>query len=137
MATVLDLDIGAGGTFTEIITWYDTSNARVSLTGYGAALKIKDSEGNQLLSITNSGSGTTSRIKLEVDSTMNEEDPYAEVSPSSVGVITIFINATDTASLSGQTSNNYDLILFPNGTSDAENKKLVKGTAVVDQLVTS
>jgi hypothetical protein len=134
MAAQLDLPIDAGSEFFAILTWYDTTPARVALAGYTAALKIRDPLTNAvLLSITNAGSGTTSRIKLTVDSTMNAD--YGEVAPSSVGVVTIYVNATDAATLSGL-AGIYDLIMTPGGVV-ASNYKLVAGTVPATVLVTS
>jgi hypothetical protein len=135
-ATTLDLDIDAGGSYLSYVTWYDEDAVRVDLTagGYTAALTIKDAGTlDVLLSLVSGGADPDSRIDLEVDSTQN--DDYGEVAPSSTGVITIFINAVDTATLSGL-AGVYDLILTP--TAGAEHAiKLTKGAVNLDTLITT
>jgi hypothetical protein len=131
MATTLDLSIDAGGEFTEYITWYDETAARVDLSAYTAKLTINDAgDGTPLLTIDTSG--TDSRIDLEMDSTQN--DDYGEVAPDTTGVITLHIYASDTATLSGL-SGVYDLILTPGSGTD-HNIKLTRGSVVIDTLVT-
>ena len=136
MAQTLDLDISTGGAYISYLTWYDETATRVDLTagGYTAALKIKDAgDATLLLTLASGGADPDSRIDLEVDSTQN--DDYGEVSPSSTGVITIFINAVDSATLSGL-AGVYDLIMTP--TAGAEHAiKLVKGSVNLDTLVTT
>lgn len=133
-ATTLDLSVDAGGEFIEYITWYDSDGARVDLTGYTAALEIHNAGDNTtLLTLASGGSDPDSRIDLEVDSTQN--DDYGEVAPSSVGVITIFINAVDTATLSG-IDGIYDLIMTP-ASGPEHAVKLVKGTVPATTLVTA
>lgn len=135
-ATTLDLTIDAGGSFRELITWYDEDGVRVDLAGggYTAALTIKDaSTFDVLLSLVSGGADPDSRIDLEVDSTQN--DDYGEVAPDNTGVITVFINAVDTATLSGL-AGVYDLILTP--TAEAEHAiKLTKGAVITDVLITT
>jgi hypothetical protein len=133
-ATALDLAIDAGGTFTQYITWYDADGARVDLTGYTAALTIRNADDlTSLLALASGGSAPDSRIDLEVDSTENAE--FGEVAPSSVGVITIFINATDSATLSGL-AGVYDLIMTPSGGADLA-VKLTRGAVTADTLITT
>jgi hypothetical protein len=135
-ATALDLDIDAGGAYTAYITWYDADAVRVDLTagGYTAEMTIRDAGDNSvLLTISDAGAAPNSRIDLEVDSTQN--DDYGEVAPDSTGVITIFITATDTATMSGL-SGVYDLIMTPSsGAGDAI--KLTRGSVNLDTLVTT
>src|SRR5215471_14236047 len=112
-ATTLDLSVDAGGIFKELITWYDETATRVDLTagGYSAKLTIRNADDlSVLLTIADTGVAPASRIDLEVDSTQN--DDYGEVSPSATGVITLYITATDTATLSGL-AGVYDLIMTP------------------------
>jgi hypothetical protein len=135
-ATTLDLTIDCGGEFKELITWYDEDGARVDLAGggYTAALQIHDAgDDSTLLTLASGGADPDSRIDLEVDETENAD--FGESSPSTAGVITIFINAVDTATLSGL-SGVYDLILTP--TAGAEHAiKLTKGAVILDRLITS
>jgi hypothetical protein len=132
MATTLDLDIDAGGEFTQYITWYDEDGDRVDLTGYTAKLTIRDAgDATELLTIDDAG--TDSRIDLEVDATQN--DDFGEVAPDTTGVITLHIYATDTATLSGL-AGVYDLILTPASGADHA-IKLTKGSVTIDTLVTT
>jgi len=135
-ATTLDLSVDAGGIFKELITWYDETATRVDLTagGYSAKLTIRNADDlSVLLTIADTGVAPASRIDLEVDSTQN--DDYGEVSPSATGVITLYITATDTATLSGL-AGVYDLIMTPTAGA-ASAIKLTKGSVVVDTLITT
>lgn len=133
-ATTLDLNIEAGSEFVEYITWYDADGVRVDLTGYSAALQIRNAgDSTLLISLADGGADPDSRLLLEVDETTNTD--FGESSPSSVGVITIFVNAVDTATLSG-IAGIYDLIMTPaSGPEHAE--KPAKGTIPATTLVTS
>jgi tRNA threonylcarbamoyladenosine modification (KEOPS) complex Pcc1 subunit len=106
-----DIIIKAGETFNRSMTWYDSSNVGVDMTGWTGRMHLRRaaSDASALYELTTSNS----RITL-----------------GSAGEITLAISATDTASLSG--SYVYDLELV-NGSTVI---RLIQGTITINAEVT-
>lgn len=89
-----DFTIYQGATFSEVLTWRDSSEELVNLTGYTARMQVRNRiDGDTVVSLTTENS----RIELG----------------GSAGTITLTISATDTAALSE--GGVYDLELISAG----------------------
>jgi hypothetical protein len=112
MAGKYDIVIEQGATFSRVITWKDSSNNPVDLTGYAARLQIRPTigSGEPILTLTDGGG-----IELG----------------GLAGTIALTISATQTAALNFSTAN-YDLELVSGETV----KRLLRGSATLDEEYT-
>jgi len=107
---VYNFTIPQGATFSRVITWRDSANALINLSGYTARMKAKNGAGT-LLNLTN-GSGLTLGGAL--------------------GTITIELSAAETAALNFENAR-YDLELV-NG---ANVTRLLEGTIKLSRETTA
>ena len=94
------------------MTWYDSSNTGIDLTGYSARMSLK-------------------RAYADASAAFSLTTANSRISLTSGGVITLSVTASDTASLSG--SYVYDLELV-NGSAVV---RLIQGTITIDPEVTT
>lgn len=113
MADTLDLSIDQGATFSRRLTWKDSNNTAINLTGYTARMALKKDKFQSAadLSLTTENSGITLG--------------------GIAGTIDLLITAAQTADLDA--SYFYDLELV-NGSTVV---RLVQGTITVDPEVTT
>lgn len=116
-AAKINLTVEQGATFTHIVEWKDGKNKPVNLTGYTAALQVRET------------AAESSPVLLEVGSVLPETGIV--ITPST-GTITITITDEETAALTFK-KGVYDLLLSaPDGTK----RRLMQGSFTVSPRVT-
>jgi hypothetical protein len=111
MAGQYDFILEQGATFSRVVTWKDSTNALVNLTGYTAKMQIRDASGGVIVSLTDTNGGITLG--------------------GAAGTITITISATQTTAFTFNTAR-YDLDIVSGTTV----KRLLKGQVTLDPEVT-
>ena len=114
MASTYNILVDQGATYTLAVTYKDSSGTAINLTGYTAAMQLRDSydSATAVLSLSSPSSGI--------------------VITGASGLVTITMSATQTAALSADTFL-YDLEI----TSTASVKtRLIQGVVVVSAEVT-
>ena len=97
MANRYDLTIQQGATFSIVATWKDSAGTPVNLTGYTAAMTLRDSY---------TAAGTVLYLSSGTGITLG----------GTAGTITILAAATATAALTAPSSGVYDLELITGAT---------------------
>jgi hypothetical protein len=113
-ASIYNINIEQGATFTRTITWKDSANVAINLTGYTARMQIRErvESSTALVSLTNSSGITLG---------------------GAAGTVVITITATQTDALPNMKKGVYDLELVSAGGIVT---RLLQGEVVVSPQVT-
>ena len=113
-ASIYNINIEQGATFTRTITWKDSANVAINLTGYTARMQIRErvESSTALVSLTHSSGITLG---------------------GAAGTVVITITATQTDALPNMKKGVYDLELVSGGGIVT---RLLQGEVVVSPQVT-
>ena len=114
-AGTLDLEIEQGATFTKVLTWKDSEDVPINLSGFQARMQIRTTE----------EAADPPALAL---TTVNGRIALGGIA----GTITLLISATDTSAITAG-SYVYDLELESGGGTVT---RLVKGAVTVDREIT-